>query len=183
MFRVRTVKTASDSIAIQVVRHEGKRTVVVKHIGSGRNDREVVLLKKEASRRIQDISCQQTLFGRDFEKENRIIQLDKCKFLGIRYFFLYERVNAVFNIMGFGELERLLLDLVIMRIIEPSSKLHSVSLLKQFFCISYAASDIYRGMNRFTTLKDRVESILVDFARDKLNFDFHLVFYDVTIPN
>ena len=180
MLRVRTVKTASGSTAIQVVRYEGKRTVVVKHIGSGRNKKEVILLKKEASGWIQDISRQQSLFGRDFEKENRIIQLDKCKFLGIRYFFLYEKIKAVFDIIGFSKLGKLLLDLVIMRIIEPSSKLHSVTLLKQFFGIGITASDIYRGMTRFASLNDRVESILVDFAKDKLNFDFHLVFYDVT---
>jgi len=180
MFRVRTVKTASGSLAVQIVRYERKRTIVLKHIGSGRNDREVVLLKKEASMWIQDTSRQQSLFGRDGENENRIIQLNKCKFLGTRYSFLYETVSAVFHTIGFDTLERLLLDLVIMRIIKPSSKLHAVSLLQQFFGIELTASDIYRGMHRFATLKDSVESILVQFAKDKLNFDFNLVFYDVT---
>lgn len=180
MLRVRTVKTTSSSTAVQVVRYEGKRTAVVKHIGSGKNEKEVVLLKREASGWIQDVSRQISLFGEDSEKENRIIQLNKCKFLGTRHFFLYEKINAVFCRIGFDELERLLLDLVMIRIIEPSSKLHSVTLLKQFFGIKVTASDIYRGMTRFALLQDRVESILVDFARARLNFDFHLVFYDVT---
>ena len=109
MFRVRTVKTASGSLAVQIVRYERKRTIVLKHIGSGRNDREVVLLKKEASMWIQDTSRQQSLFGRDGENENRIIQLNKCKFLGTRYSFLYETVSAVFHTIGFDTLERLLL--------------------------------------------------------------------------
>ncbi len=180
MLHVRTVKTASGSTAIQVVRYEGKRTVVVKHIGSGKNEKEVVLLRKQASGWIQDISHQRSLFGEDFEKENRIIQLNKCKFLGTRHLFLYEKINAVFHSIGFSELEKLLLDLVIMRIIEPSSKLRSVTLLKQFFGIEVTTNDVYRGMTRFAGLQDRVESILVDFAKAKLNFDFHLVFYDVT---
>lgn len=180
MLRIRTTKTFSGAVAVQVVRYEGKRTVVIKHIGSGRNDKEIVLLRKEAAAWIQDVSCQQSLFGKEFEERNRIIQLDKCKFLGVRYSFLYEKINAVFKVIGFNKLERLLLDLVAMRIVEPASKLHSISLLRQFFGVSYTASDIYRAMTRFTGLKDQIEAILVHFAKDRLNFDFTLVFYDVT---
>lgn len=188
MWYVRITKTISSSRAIQVVRYQGKRTVVLKHIGSGRSDEEVALLKKEARDWIQKVSGQQSLFGRRFEglgelgKDTRILQLDKCKFLGVRYSFLYEKINAVFALLGLdeNELGKLLLDLVRIRIVEPASKLRSRDLLEQLFGISYTASDIYRGMTRFFLLKDRAEEILVKFAKAELNFNFHLVFYDVT---
>lgn len=188
MWYVRITKTTSSSRAIQVVRYQGKRTIILKHIGSGRSDSEIALLKREAQDWIQKVSGQQSLFGGRFEgsgevgKDTRILQLGKCQFLGVRYSFLNEKVKAILALLGFdeNELGKLLLDLVQIRIVEPASKLRSRYLLEQFFGIRYTASDIYRGMTRFFLLKDRVEAILVKFAKTELNFNFHLVFYDVT---
>jgi len=181
MLCVRTVKTASFSTAVQVVRYEGKRTVVVKHIGSGKTTGEILLLKKEASDWIHNSMCLQSLFKEDFEKsESKIIQLNKCKFLGVRYSFAYETLNSVFKIIGFSKFEKVLLDLVLIRIFSPASKLHSISLLTQYFGINYTESEIYRGMVKFLLLKNEVEKAFVEFAKQNLNFDFHLVLYDIT---
>lgn len=179
---MRTTKTASSSTAVQVVRYEGKRTVVVKHIGSGKNEEEVTLLKQEARDWIETTSCQQSLFlKKELEKDpSQIIQLSKCKLLGVRHAFLYEILSSVFKIVGFHGLNKMLLDLVLIRIVEPASKLQSLELLEEFFGIKYSESDMYRKMSGFINQKEWVEKILIDFARRKLNFDFHLVLYDVT---
>lgn len=182
MWCVRTTKTASSSTAVQVVRYEGKRTVVVKHIGSGKNEDEVSLLKREARDWIETASCQQTLFPKkELEKDpSQIIQISKCKLLGVRHAFLYETLSSVFKTIGFHGLNKMLLDLVLIRIVEPASKLQSLELLDEFFGIKYFESDMYRKMSEFINQKEKVEKILIDFARQKLNFDFHLVLYDVT---
>ena len=41
---IRKTKTASGATAIQVVRHEGKKCIVVKHIGSARDPTQLTVL-------------------------------------------------------------------------------------------------------------------------------------------
>lgn len=181
MFYVRSVKTASASTAVQVVKYAGKRTIVVKHIGSGKTKEEIFLLKKEASDWIKEALHLQTLFPEDCKKSSSfVIQLNKSKFLGVRHYFAQEIITVVLGRFGLAKLDKLLLDLVLIRIVEPASKLHSLDLLSQYFSINYSASDIYRGMAGFLKVKEDVESLLVAFAKKELNFDFHLVLYDVT---
>jgi transposase len=67
-----------------------------------------------------------------------------------------------------------------MRIIEPSSKLESLELLKEFFNIEYQRRTLYRQLPSFVSLKSSIEEKIITFAKNNLNFDFSLVFYDVT---
>ena len=49
--RVRTTKTASGSTAVQVVKYVKRKKVILKHIGSARDEVELAVLKQKASRR------------------------------------------------------------------------------------------------------------------------------------
>lgn len=182
MFHVRTTKTSSSSTAVQVVRYEGKRTKIVKHIGSGKRDSDILKLKTIAYELIKKLSSQPGLF--DFKNRGttgRIIQIDKSKYLGVKHTFIYEVIDKIFHLLKFDCLdERLLLDLVLIRIIEPSSKLRSVELLEELFGIVYSPSSIYRQMQKVTKLKDKIEALTIDFAKSNLKEDFSMVFYDVT---
>lgn len=182
MFHVRTTKTASSSTAVQVVKYEGKKTIVVKHIGSSRSIDEILKLKRIAFDFIKKLYNQPGLF--DFKKETasgKIIQVDKSKYLGVKHTFIYEAINKIFNLLHFDTINsKLLLDLVLMRIIEPTSKLRSIELLEEMFGIHYNRSDIYRNMQRFYVLKELIETLTIKFAKRNLNFDFSVVLYDVT---
>ena len=182
MFHVRTVKTASSSTAVQVVRYEGKRTIVVKHIGSGKSETEILNLKRIAHDVIKKISSQPGLFDfKEGKSTGRIIQVDKSKYLGVKHTFIYEVINQIFHLLKFDSLgNKILLDLVLMRIIEPSSKLHSIELLEELFGLVYSPSNVYRKMQRATSLKEKIEELTIDFAKNNLKFDFSIVFYDVT---
>src|SRR4030043_2225904 len=72
------------------------------------------------------------------------------------------------------------IDLVIIRIVEPASKLHSLELLDEFFGIKYLRKDFYRYLPEFILLKDKTESKVLTLAKNEFDFDFSLVFYDVT---
>jgi len=48
MFSIRKVKTKSGAIAIQVVQYSGHRSKVLKHIGSGKDEEEVTILRQKA---------------------------------------------------------------------------------------------------------------------------------------
>ena len=67
-----------------------------------------------------------------------------------------------------------------MRIVEPASKSQSLVLLREYFDKIYEETTMYRSLETFCTLKDKVEKKVINFAKENLNFDFSLIFYDVT---
>lgn len=176
--RIRTTKTGSLSTAVQVVRYERGKTVILKHIGSSKIPSEVSRLKEVGREWIESFTHQQSFFG----KEPTFDPLfSKYRYLGFRCNFLYETLSRVFKLFGFEILgDKLLLDLVLIRIVEPSSKLRSQKLLSELFGISYDLTSIYKSLKGIASLKDKVEESLVNFARKNLSFDFSFVLYDVT---
>ena len=62
MLKVRTTKTGSGSIAIQVVTRYRNRTQIVKHIGSAKNPEDVSSLSKLAHQYIRSTDLTKPLF-------------------------------------------------------------------------------------------------------------------------
>lgn len=59
---IRKTKTASGATAIQVVRHEGKKRIVVKHIGSARDSTQLTVLTVQAKQYAEAHRVQPNLF-------------------------------------------------------------------------------------------------------------------------
>jgi len=182
MLHIRTTKTGSSSTAIQVVRYNLGRTIIVKHIGSASNATELTLLKNQAEDFIERYTGQQSLFAStDNHQENKIIQSRYARSVGIRYRLLHQVFHQIFNIFTFNDLESpLLTDLVMARVVSPSSKLQAITFLKEMFEISYSETGLYRQLPALSDLKEEVEKKVITFAKENLNFDFTVVFYDVT---
>ena len=180
--RIRTVRTASGSVAIQVVRYQGKRVKLLKHIGSAKNSGEIPLLKQLAREWINQFSGQESLFREG--KENKDTILGKYKYLGFRYGFIYTAINQIFNILKLNNLDgpksKMFLDFALIRTVEPVSKRESQKLLSSFFGINYDITDVYRSLARFSKFKDQIEERLIEFAKKELGFDFNFVLYDIT---
>lgn len=180
MFYVRTTKTASKATAVQVVKYENRKLVIVAHIGSANTSEELLSLKKTAALWIERSTKQLSLLS-DKRPASSLIALDKCRFIGICYSFGYEIINQLFTLFKFHLLSSpLLTDLVLMRIIEPASKLHSLELLEEYFGIKYDRRDLYRQLPWLAALKTKVETSIVVIAKKHFGFNFSLVFYDVT---
>ena len=81
--------------------------------------------------------------------------------------------------LGLSHLPRLLLDLAIMRLIEPASKLRSLELLQHYFGIRYS-QHIYRNIPKLITYKTNIEHCAYNVAQKKFNEPFYFVLYDVT---
>lgn len=181
MFYIRTTKTASGSTAVQVVRYENRQKIIVAHIGSARNAKELSLLKQNAAAWIEKTTRQQKLRLFHSAASTHLIPLDKCKYLGVRYSFIYEVLSRLFTVFKFHLLRRpLLTDLALIRIVEPTSKLRSVELLKEYFGIQHQRRNLYRQIPVLAAQKNHIESQVLTVARKQFNFDFSLVFYDVT---
>src|SRR3989338_310284 len=181
MVRVRIVKPASGSFAVQVVHYRGKRAVIRKHIGSAKTEEDISLLKDMARQWIQESSCQQSLLP---EKTDDAILLGKYKYRGFRYGLVETIIRQIFNILGLdildGKTDKMFFDLGLMRVIEPASKRQSQRLLSAFFGIRYDLTAIYRSLPGFSRLKEEVEKQFIWFARKHLGFDFSFVLYDMT---
>lgn len=182
MYRVRTTKTASQKTAVQIVHRGNHRIKIVKHIGTAQNDDEVKTLVEKAHRYITQTSQTNPLFPEMFHagKENAVT-VDDLEFTNTYHGFAYEFLSYFYEWCGFGKLDNTLLkDLVIMRIIEPCSKLHAVYLLKEYFGKQYGKTVMYEKLPKMKLLKADSEKCAVAYAKKYLSFDFSLVFYDVT---
>lgn len=185
MYHVRTTKTASKSTAVQIVRYEHRKKIIVKHIGSAHTREEIEALTQAALDWIEQQANKNQLQLLPIPLPTRRIQplipLDKCEYLGVRYTFIYDTLSYVLRLLQFHKLDnQLLFDLVLMRIIHPVSKLESLEYLSGMFGISYKSGSLYREIASFAKLKDTVEKQVVVFAKAHYQFDFSLVFYDVT---
>ena len=179
MLYIRVVKTASKSQAVQVVYYRNRKRIVYKHIGSGKTDKEIADLKLVAQDFIDNYSPPLSLF--EEIKFNNLLYLHKSEFLGVYYTFFYEIVWGLMSKMGItGIKKQLLLDLVIVRMIEPASKLRSIELLDTYFGITHRRQSYYKSASKWLELKSEIESIVVNFAKENYSFNFDLLFYDVT---
>lgn len=179
MLKIRVVKTASKAQAVQLVYYKDSKRVVYKHIGSAHTEEELKALKAIA----QDFLARHTpvlpLFKEDASKH--LIHLDKCEFRGVYYSFFHQIFGQLIGAMGFSATkQQLLFDLVVMRIFEPASKLRSIELLKDYFGIHHHRQRFYGIAPGWLSLKDEFEQKIVSFARRQYQFDYNLVFYDVT---
>lgn len=183
MFHVRKTKTASGATAIQVVRYRHRKLIVCRHIGSSRDAEKIVLLEQEARRWIENATRQVPLFpqAQDKQKDNTILVLNKSQYLGVRYTFLYEVLSRQLRFFSFNSFNnQLLFDLVLMRIVQPASKLASLKFLLELFGISHQRGHMYETIADCSDLKERVELAVLQFAKQHFHFDFSIVFYDVT---
>ena len=176
MYSVRKVKTKSGSVAVQVVQYVGHRSIIVKHIGSGKDELEVNALRQKAFDWIDEHSGQLSLFP---DQKQKILLVDRADCIGVTRHFAFRFFMGCLDECGLSHLPRLLLDLAIIRLIEPASKLRSIELLQHYFGIQYSQR-IYRNIPKLTTYKADIEHCAYNVAQKKFNEPFYFVLYDVT---
>lgn len=74
------------------------------------------------------------------------MRLNQTQFIGVYYGFLHEFISKLIIKICFDNIKSiLLLDLVIMRIMEPASKLRSIELIEQYFGIKHRRQQNYES--------------------------------------
>ncbi len=182
MLKVRTTKTGSGSIAVQVVTRYHNRTQIVKHIGSAKKPEDISSLQKLAHQYINSANPTKPLFEELFqEKKTYLVDVENLVFRKTYHSFSYAFLSYFYALTGFHKLSnQIIKDLVIMRIIEPCSKRASLELLKEYFAITHSHTTMYQVLKKIGKQKPEVEKMAVAYAKTNLSFDFSLVFYDVT---
>lgn len=180
MLYIRDVRTKVGSISVQVVRYLNRRRIVVKHIGTGNNQAEITALKAIAHAYIEEASLQSSLFEEEDHCDSTLT-LNQCKYLGFYYTFLYDVLQSLQTQIGYThKVDGMLNDLVIMRIVEPASKLRSIELMETYFGIRHRRQRYYESALIWLELKEKVEKQTLQFVKRLYGFDFTLLFYDVT---
>src|SRR5690606_19765011 len=130
MLHIRVVKTKGNSRSVQVYRYRNSKRVIVKHIGSGTSEEQLVALMEMARVFIADYTQQSYLFEESQPKEDSVL-VSQCEYIGIYYSYLYDLLRAVQHRIGYAlQVDTLLNGLVVMRIFEPASKLRSIELME-----------------------------------------------------
>ena len=176
MLSIRKVKTKSQSTAIQVVVYQGHRSKIIKHIGSSKNEEELSLLYQKAKEFINEHTGQIFLFQ---EEKQEILFIDQGECIAVTHQFARKFLMCSAKECGLSDIDNRLLDLSIMRLLEPASKLRTIKLLSQYFGVNYSQR-IYRNIPKLVKLKSEIEQRAYRLAVKKFNEQFYYVLYDVT---
>ena len=185
MLRVRTTKTGKGKLSVQVCLSKSKKVVVVQHIGTVSKTKSLDGLKKLALNYIAT-QTKFPLLSPSFlvstKNENDfLLHTSNLEIVGTTHLFSYDFLEAWYKENGFLNLESSILkDLVISRILEPSSKLQTIDFLLNSFGIHYPKNKIYDYLATISNLKEQAEDVAYSYATKKYPANFSLVFYDVT---
>lgn len=176
---IRVTKTASGAHAVQVVEYRKRKVHICKHIGSAHSDRELKQLRGTAAAWVLAHPPQAQLFPTHTDSSRFL--LSEYEYRGVNFTYAYEFLYRLCERFGFCALkDKILINLVIMRIFEPASKLRSLALLSKYFSIDHSELTLYRHLRRFPKFKPLIEEKVVAVAKEEFGFDFSFVLYDVT---
>jgi len=176
--KIRIVKTGSKAKAVQIVRYQNSKRIVMQHIGSAHTEEALNDLMILAEEWIKDYTRQLSIIPD--EDPNKLLHLNYSTFIGIKYHFFYKQIRAIQDMIKLDDLPALLNDLVTIRIFEPASKLRSLELLERFFSICHSRKTYYKIAPDCINLKKTVEKKVANFSAIHYSFNFDMLFYDVT---
>lgn len=177
--RIRKVKTKSGSTAIQVGYYQGKSFKLKKHIGSSKDTKKISELISIAQEYIRSISSQIEL---NFNLQSDEVLFKRgIKAVNGRLDSAFKYLEEIYSRVGFNRIDsEILKHFVMIRVLEPASKVKSILLLEKYFGISYKKTTVFRQLSKLVNFKEQIQQIAIEYAKDNLHFDFSLVFYDVT---
>lgn len=196
---VRKVRTASGAVAVQVMRKDGRRDVVVEHIGSAHTDAELGVLLERARRVVagdQDVldfevsvRTQRVADVADWRQGTLTLPAGVPKGAPVTpgrtaatsSRLLYDVIGGIYDWVGFDTVDDAVFrDLVIARIAEPTSKVDSLRVLADLGAEPMSYRTIQRHLAKVNTgnYRDAIAAKCFTHAADRGALS--LVLYDVT---
>jgi len=166
-------------MAVQIVRYEQGKRVVVRHIGSAHTDAELSVLRQEAEHLRERLCVQPILPGLD-TPAMPFLHAESLCLQAVTHRFAYDALRRCCEQCGLHSLAPLYQDLALMRLIEPASKLRTLELLRRHFDVAYAARTVYRLLPELIEHKAAIEEAAYVTARSHFSEAFAVVLYDVT---
>jgi transposase len=164
---------------VQVVMAGGHKVRVIKHIGSSKDPQKIASLKVVANDWIERHSPQPGLFKK--EETQSLVLADNLVLVSTVPALVHQLCLKDLSLLGFDQVvDRVVLDLVFIRLVEPASKKASVELLATRFGLKHSLRTVNRRLTQITGKKSAIEKKAVEYAKTNLGFNFSIVFYDVT---
>jgi Transposase DDE domain len=196
---VRKVRTASGAVAVQIARKDRGRVVILAHVGSAHTDAELGILLDEARQivtgeqealeievparpvRVEDVPDWRTatLIPTPAAPKGAAVGSGRTAATDSR--LLYDVLGAVYDWLGFDVVaDPVFRDLVIARIVEPSSKLDSLRVLADLGAqlVSYKTIDRHARKIQAGGYRDVIAEKCFTYASDCGGLS--LLLYDVT---
>jgi hypothetical protein len=199
---IRRVRTASGATAVQIAEYSGGRRRIVAHVGSAQTEAELGLLVQQARNLLKDDrqgalelgieprvatvalvseSSEPVLFAHPPRVPASGASVGPARVLGTASGVLFDALSAVFTDLGFDTLgDAVFRDLVIARVVEPTSLLDTARVLTDLGAKPAAYATMKRTLARCASgnYRDRVADLC--FAHARTSGDVSLVLYDVT---
>lgn len=199
MAYVRKVRTASGAVAVQVARKDRGRVVIVAHVGSAHTDAELGILLNQAreivtgEQQVLQIEVPERAVSIAAVPDWRTAALIPApathggspvgvgRTVGTSSRLLYDVLGAVYDWLGFDAVaDPVFRDLVIARIVEPTSKIDSLRVLADLGAelVSYKTIDRHVRKTQSGGYRNRIAEKCFAYAQDCGGLG--LLLYDVT---
>ena len=182
---VRTVKTSSGATAVQIVHSNRSGSRDIEHIGSAHSDAEVEVLKIAARQRLaagQGVLDLGLVVPSGISDSSSVPPGSPLPIRSSRMGHLGDALAGVYERLGFTEAaggDEVFRQLVLARIIEPSSKLDSIRVLQEAGLTAASYPTINRRLPRYAKSKFRQRISAACAAQAGLG-PASLVLYDVS---
>lgn len=202
MVWIRRVRTASGATAVQIAESVGGRRRIVRHVGSARDEAELGLLVEQARRLLADDAQREldlgitpkaakvemvgppaaTLFTDTGAGPGPRQLVARAQVLKSCSALLYDALAGVYADLGFDDAvdDQVFRDLVITRVVEPTSLLDADRVLAELGRTSASLSTRKRTLRRASAGGYRAQIASACFNNACATGDLSLVLYDVT---
>lgn len=198
---IRRVRTASGATAVQIAEYAGGRQRIVKHVGSAHTEAELGVLLQRARELLEDE--RQGVFDLGIEPSPRTARLavppaapalfpaagatsasgrdGAGRVVGTDSRVLFEALAGVYTALGFDAVgDAVFRDLVIARVVEPSSLLDAGRVLQDLGRTPASYATMKRTLGRAGQGRYRDQVAALCFTHAATHGDISLVLYDVT---
>ncbi len=177
MAYVRTVRTASGATAVQIVYSMRRGSRSIEHVGSGHDEAEVEALKAAARQRLA-----QGQTALDLDLDGGYAVPGPARIVSSRAGHLWDALERAYEGLGLHEAagsDPVFRDLVLARIVEPTSKFDSLRVLAEVGVHAVSYSTVKRRLPAYAEASWRAELAKACAAHAALG-PASLVLYDVS---
>jgi hypothetical protein len=171
---VRKVRTASGATAVQIAERQGGRDKVLEHLGSAHTEAELAALVAVAQRKVYPGQGELDLTAGTVPAGHAVIT-------GKSSAVLWHVLQAGYTQLGFDTVrDESFKQLVLARIIEPTSKADSVRVLDEIGVAHASLRTMFRSLERAQERDYRGQIAAACFTHASASGDVSLCLYDVT---
>ena len=179
---VRKKKNRSGSITVVIVIKNNGKFKEIHNLGTVKSESEADALMLEGKKWISSKGGKQGSL--DLFPEEKLVSATEIfnSISQISHDGAYRLLEKVYESIGFGVIpDKILKDLTIARICEPSSKLATIDYIRRYWNEDYHYQQVYRYLDTlYNTQKGLAQSISVKHTKEVLGGTVKLAFYDVT---